>query len=41
MVAITSFIGIEEEDDKDIFITGADESDDRLLLYESLDDWVE
>ena len=35
-VAITSFIGIEEEDDKDVFITGADESDDRLLLYESL-----
>ncbi|KAK8796767.1 hypothetical protein WA588_000894 [Blastocystis sp. NMH] len=35
-LAITSFIGIEEEDDKDVFITGADESDDRLLLYEKM-----
>ena len=34
-LAITSFIGIDEEEDKDVFITGSDESDNDLLLYES------
>lgn len=39
LLAITSFIGIDDEEDKDVIITGTDESDDDLLLYESVCTW--
>lgn len=35
MVALTSIIGVENEDDKDAYVNSPSDSDEELLLYES------
>lgn len=36
MVALTSIIGVENEDDKDAYVNSPSDSDEELLLYESV-----
>ncbi len=35
MAALTSIIGVENEDDKDAYVNSPSDSDEELLLYES------